>query len=106
MVDPIAPCSIKNLPPLVFEKISTNLTDHTLKLLDSIVNELNYSPHCNIKIYGYYSKKSASQKSLIKTRIENIANYFITHGGIAADRVEQYIEPASKTTNVYFKTFP
>ena len=85
-VEPVATCTVGDLPSLSFKGNAATLSADAKAILASVAAKLKESPLCTITITGYPAASKASQ-AVCNKRTDAIRTYLMSNEGISADRL-------------------
>jgi len=80
-------CDLGSLPSVQFKTGSLTLNSTAKAVLNSIAQQLNASPGCNIRVSGYYVASNKRSQQLGWDRVNTIIKYLTEQQGISESRL-------------------
>ena len=75
---PVAPaCSIGSLPSTQFKTGSLTLSSTATAILNSVAQQMNANPACNVKVTGYYKASDKRSQQLGWDRVNTVVKYLV-----------------------------
>jgi outer membrane protein OmpA-like peptidoglycan-associated protein len=97
-VEPVATCTVGDLPSLSFKGNTATLSADAKAILASVAAKLKESPLCTVTITGYPAASKASQ-AVCNKRTDAIRTYLMSNEGISADRLSVNCEVGGGDAN-------
>jgi OOP family OmpA-OmpF porin len=80
-------CSITSLPSVQFKSGSLTLSSTAKSALNSIAQQMNGNPNCNVRVNGYYSESNKRSQQLSWDRVNTVIKYLSEQQGISEGRL-------------------
>jgi OmpA-OmpF porin, OOP family len=80
-------CDLGTLPSVQFKSGSLTLNSTAKAVLNSIAQQLNASPGCNVRVSGYYVASNKRSQQLGWDRVNTIIKYLTEQQGISESRL-------------------
>jgi OOP family OmpA-OmpF porin len=80
-------CDLGSLPSVQFKKGSLTLSSTAKAVLNSIAQQMNANPNCNIRVNGYYEASNKRSQQLGWDRVNTVIKYLTEKQGISESRL-------------------
>ncbi len=98
---PVAPaCSIGSLPSTQFKTGSLTLSSTATAILNSVAQQMNANPACNVKVTGYYKASDKRSQQLGWDRVNTVVKYLVEKQGISESRIIFNLSPGGDPNTV------
>lgn len=98
---PVAPvCAIGSLPSAQFKTGSLAISSTTQSILNSVAQQLNANPACNVRVTGYYKSSDKRSQQLSWDRVNTVIKYLVEQQGISESRLIFNLSPGGDPNTV------
>lgn len=80
-------CAIGSLPSAQFKSGSLALSSTAKAILNSVAQQMNANPECNVRITGYYDASNKRSQQLSWDRVNTAIKYLVNEQGISESRL-------------------
>ncbi|HRH47769.1 MAG TPA: OmpA family protein [Panacibacter sp.] len=87
MRPPAPVCAIGSLPSAQFKSGSLSLTATATAILNSVAQQMNANPACNVRVNGYYDASNKRSQQLSWDRVNTVIKYLVEKQGISESRL-------------------
>lgn len=84
---PVSDCAIGSLPSVQFKSGSLALSSTSQAILNSVAQQLNANPGCNVRVTGYYKASDKRSQQLSWDRVNTVIKYLVEQQGISESRL-------------------